>query len=62
MNYSLKHEAFYDAMIKEMLQYAGFQESVAVMLRAMGSYISGKKRTIVDDLYQIYSDQQVIDD
>jgi hypothetical protein len=62
MNYSVIHDAFYDAMIREMLQYAGLQESEAGMLRAMGSYISGKQRNIVDDLYQIYSDQQVIDD
>tara|TARA_R110000782_G_scaffold2628_7_gene9988 strand:- start:611 stop:799 length:189 start_codon:yes stop_codon:yes gene_type:complete len=62
VNYSVIHDAFYDAMIMEMLKYAGFQESVVFRLGAIGDYISEEERANVDDFYQIYAAQQVIDD
>ncbi len=60
--YSLKHGAMYDEMVAELLRFAGFQESVNDQLRGIIGYPSEIEARWVDDLYDIYSGYQVIDD
>ena len=60
--FSLKHDAMYDEMISELLRFAGFQESVNDRLRGIIGYPSDIEARWVDDLYEIYSGQAVIDD
>ena len=62
MIFSLKHDAMYDEMISELLRFAGFQESVNDRLRGIIGYPSDIEARWVDDLYEIYSGQAVIDD
>lgn len=62
MIYSMRHEAMYDEMISEILRFAGFQESVNDRLRGIVGYPSDIEARWVDDLYDIYSNQSVIDD
>ena len=62
MIYSMRHEAMYDEMISELLRFAGFQESVNAILRGIIGYPSDTQARWVDDLYDIYSNQSVIDD
>lgn len=59
--YSDMHGELYDTMIREMLQFAGFQESVNQRLRRIAQP-SAKEARWVDDLYGIYADGQVIED
>lgn len=61
MTYSIRHEAYYQDMAKEMLHYAGFQESVNVTLRYISEYggFSYEYQRWCDDLYDIYGDAQV---
>jgi len=62
--YSLTHEALFVNMISEMLQYAGFQESVNQRLRDMHAEtgLTEHQGCCVDDLYDQYGNQQVMDD
>ncbi len=62
MNYSERHEAMYADMVAEMLQFAGFQESVNSILRGIAERLWPSEAQWVDDLYEIYSGLSVIDD
>ncbi len=60
--YSVKHDAMYDDMIKEMLQFGEFQESVRLRLRAYsGEVLSINEFRIINDLFDIYMSQQVME-
>ncbi len=61
MTYSTRHEAMYDDMIRELLRYGGLQETVKAMLRRV-LIPNEKEARWVDDLYEIYGRQEVIDD
>lgn len=63
MTYSIRHDAYYHDMAKEMLRYAGFQETVNDVLRYIaehGAYGYDHQQWC-DDLYQIYGDAQVME-
>jgi len=62
--FSTRHDASYADMAAEMIRHAGFQDSVNDRLRlvvAAGGCGSVSGARSVDDLYQIYGDEGVID-
>ena len=54
--WSQRHDAAYEYMVKEMLQYAGFQDSVRDILKA-----GRASDRMLDDLYDIYAKWEAID-
>ena len=59
--YSYRHKAYYSNMAKEMLKYAGFQESINDVLREISMYggFDSLHRKWCDDLYDVYGNSQV---
>ena len=61
VDYSEWHDAWYDAMVRELLQYGDCQESVNNILRGI-TVPSERQARWIDDLYQVYGQRQVLDD
>jgi hypothetical protein len=61
--YSARHDQMIDAMVSEMLRYAGFQDSVNARLRHISATgnCSDVQARWVDDLYEIYGGRQVLE-
>lgn len=64
MTYSTTHEAMYADMCAEMLRHAGFQESVRDIVAEIAArdVWSDHDKRVIDDLFQIYADDGVLDD
>lgn len=63
--YSQTHEALIADMVTEMLRFGDFQPGVIQRIREIGNAggaIDLSELRVVDDLYGIYADQDVVDD
>ena len=60
--HSDRHGTFYEAMAREMLRYAGFTPSVNAKLIPVSrrGYCYETECRWMDDLYEIYGDQEVM--